>query len=166
MPDARILVGKITAAHGVRGEVKVKSFTSTPSDICSYSPLFGSDGREYRLKLKSRGTGDTIIAAIEGVSDRDAAQALRGTKLHAERAKVARRGEVLLSDLPGLRVIDAAGAGIGRIRDILNYGAGDILEIALEGRGTALILLSPDGVLEMNVEKGYVKIDTGHLMQG
>jgi 16S rRNA processing protein RimM len=166
MRDARILVGRITAAHGIRGEVKVKSFTAEPAALCAYSPLFGSDGRAFGLRLKSRGVGDTIIAGIDGVSDRNAAEALKGTGLWADRARLAPDGGALLSDLPGLRVLGADGVEIGVVKDTLDYGAGDILEIALAGRsGTALMLLSADGVLEIDKDKGFIKIDCDHLLE-
>ena len=146
--------------------MKIRSFTVDPSVLCAYAPLFDAVGGELAISFKGAPKDGIMIAALDGVSDRDAAEALKGTKLYADRAKVSPDGGTLLSDLPGFAVVDMDGKEIGAVEDTLNYGAGDILEIALHGREkTALLLLSPDGVLEINMDKGYVKIDADYLLE-
>ncbi|MDR1477169.1 MAG: ribosome maturation factor RimM [Rickettsiales bacterium] len=162
----RILVGKIVAPHGLKGEVKIRSFTTDPAALRGYAPLFDAGGREFVISLRGAPKDGIVIAAVDGMSGREAAEALRGTELYADRAKVSPGGTALLSDLPGLEVVGKDGKHIGRVEDTLDYGAGDILEVAVDGREkTALMLLSPDGVLEINMDKGYVKIDADYLLE-
>src|SRR5882757_7002245 len=105
-----ILMGAIAGVHGVRGEVKVKSFTADPLAIAAYGPLFDEQGLIFALKLSSKAAKDTIvIAKIDGVSDRNAAEALKGKRLYAPRAvlpAVADETEFYASDLIGLGVED------------------------------------------------------------
>src|SRR3954468_21988494 len=81
-----ILLGAIAGVHGVRGEVKVKSFTGDPLAIAAYGPLFDEQGRRFELKLSSKTAKDAVvIARIDGVADRNAAEALKGRRLYVSR---------------------------------------------------------------------------------
>ena len=84
MTGKQILLGKIVAAHGLKGEVKIKSFTADPLDIAAYGMVTVPDGRRFHLE-RPRVQGDTVIAGIRGISDRNAAEALKGLELHVER---------------------------------------------------------------------------------
>jgi len=138
---ARVLVGVIAAAHGVRGLVRVKSFTADPKSVASYGELSDEKGtRRFRLTLQGQ-MKDGVIAKIEGVADRDAAEALKGTKLYVAREalpEIAANDEFYQADLVGLRVEARDGKTLGRVKAVLNFGAGDVLEI--EGEGTGLLL--------------------------
>jgi 16S rRNA processing protein RimM len=138
----RICVGAIAGAFGVAGEVRLKSFCSVPEDIASYGPLFTEDGsRSFRITL-TRPVAGGLGARIAGVSDKDQADALRGTTLFVDRAKLPALpdDEFYHADLIGLEVRDPGGALIGKIAAVHNHGAGDILEISSPGHKSALLL--------------------------
>lgn len=131
-----VLVGAITGAHGVKGEVKVKSFTALPTSIAAYGPLFDESGqRRFELKLTSK-AGDAakglLIGRIDGVVDRNAAEALKGQQLFVARGQLPAETdpeEFYLTDLIGLVARNTGGAEIGRVSEVVNYGAGDVLVI-------------------------------------
>jgi 16S rRNA processing protein RimM len=139
---ARVLVGVIAAAHGVRGLVRVKSFTADPKSVAAYGELSDELGqRRFRLTLQGQAKEGVVVAKIEGVADRDAAEALKGTKLYLPREalpEIAADDEFYQADLVGLRVEARDGRMLGRVKAVLNFGAGDVLEI--EGEGTGLLL--------------------------
>jgi len=130
MAERRVLLAKIGRPHGVRGQVKLVSFTADARAIATYRPLFTEAGQELRL---TRVTGETnpLIATIDGVSDRDAALRLTNASLYVERTQLpaAEDDEFYLADLEGLDAFDEAGNRIGRIAAIHDYGAGPWLEI-------------------------------------
>jgi 16S rRNA processing protein RimM len=142
MTTDRICVGAIAGAFGVAGEVRLKSFCSQPEDIASYGPLTTEDGsRQFRITL-TRPVAGGLGARIAGVSNKDEADALRGTSLYVSREKLPSLpdDEYYHADLIGLEVRDTGGALIGKVAAIHNHGAGDILEIAAEGHKSALLL--------------------------
>ena len=119
------MVGEIGKPHGVRGLVRLRAFTEDPRAIAGYSPLTDEAGtRRFAITLKG---GD--IAAIEGVTDRDAAQRLTGTKLFVERDRLPAPGdeEFYLADLIGLSAVSEAGEAIGTIRAVEDHGGGPFL---------------------------------------
>lgn len=131
-PVHRVCLGVITGAQGVRGLVRIKSFTEDPDDLTAYGPLSDETGaRRFDVTVTGRAKG-VVIARIEGVADRGAAEALKRTRLHVDRAALPEpeEDEYYYADLIGLRAEDAAGAEIGRVVAVENFGAGDILEIA------------------------------------
>jgi 16S rRNA processing protein RimM len=138
---ARVLVGAIAAAHGVRGLVRVKSFTADPKSVASYGELSDERGlRHFRLTLQGQAK-DGVIARIDGIDDRDAAEALKGTRLFVDREALpalTEEDEFYQTDLVGLRVEACDGKTLGRVKAVLNFGAGDLLEI--EGEGVSLML--------------------------
>ena len=128
-PAGRILVGEIGRPHGVRGLVKLRSFTADPAAIASYGPLTDATGeRRFALTLLADG-----LARVEGVEDREAAARLTGTALYVERASLPppEEDEFYLADLVGLRAETAAGEPLGRVRSVEDNGAGAFL--ALDG---------------------------------
>jgi len=138
----RVCVGAIAGAFGVRGEVRLKSFTSQPDDIAAYSPLHTEDGnRSFTIRLTRPVTGG-LGARLSGVETREQAEALRGVTLWADRDKLPALpdDEFYHADLIGLSVHDTGGALLGRVRAIYDHGAGDILEIHVPGRRQALLL--------------------------
>jgi 16S rRNA processing protein RimM len=128
-PAGRILVGEIGRPHGVRGLVKLRSFTADPAAIASYGPLTDATGeRRFALTLLADG-----LARVEGVDDREAAARLTGTGLYVARASLPppEEDEFYLADLVGLRAETAAGEPLGRVRSVEDNGAGAFL--ALDG---------------------------------
>jgi 16S rRNA processing protein RimM len=125
-----ICLGVITAAHGVRGQVKLKSFTAHPKDIASYGELHDAQGRAYCLTVITC-NNDTVIASIKGIEDREAAEKLRNIELFIERSKLPEPSgnEYYYNDLVGLAVVTESGAAYGQVTGIHNFGAGDIVDI-------------------------------------
>jgi 16S rRNA processing protein RimM len=147
--DAKICVGMIAGAHGVRGLVRVRSFTEDPEALFDYAPLTDEEGRVYDLTLKSVAK-DHFIAVLEGMADRDAAEALRGTRLYAPRTALPKAGsrEYYEADLAGLAVTDKQGKDYGKVLALHNYGAGPFLEIG-QNRKDSFMLPFTDACVPM-----------------
>ncbi|WP_309665450.1 ribosome maturation factor RimM [Tabrizicola sp.] len=138
----RICIGAIAGAFGVAGELRLKSFCSVPEDIASYGPLFTEDGgSSFKITL-TRPVAGGLGARIAGITNKDEADALRGTSLFIDREKLPSLpdDEFYYADLVGLEVRDPGGAVIGKVGAIHNHGAGDILEIVGSGHKSALLL--------------------------
>ena len=129
-PDG-LLVGAITDASGLKGEVKVKSFTALPENIGRYGPLFAEDGRSFQVVSVRPLKGDLVAVRFKGVDDRSSAEMLKGVRLYVPRAALPepKTGEFYHADLIGLRVEDADGKKLGVVCGIHNFGAGDVIEI-------------------------------------
>lgn len=147
----RVCVGVITGAHGVKGEVKLRSFTADPAAVASYRPLQTATGAMIEI-VKLRPQTDGFIAVLKGVADRDAAEAFKGTELFVARQRLPEpeAGEIYLGDLIGLAVI-SGGAKLGKVIAIQNYGAGDLLDVKVDERKvTVLIPFAKDFVVEVD----------------
>ena len=168
MGEARVLVGVVGAAQGVRGEVRVKSFTGEPRDIGSYGPLATEDGRRSLTILSLRPLkGDMLVARIQGVDDRAAAAGLTNTKLYIARDRLPppEPGEFYHADLVGLRADDEDGAVLGRVKLMVNHGAGDILEIAPAAGGESLLIpFTLEFVPVIDVASGRLVVARGALI--
>jgi 16S rRNA processing protein RimM len=131
----RICLGVMVGAHGLRGLVKVKSFTADPADVAAYGPVSDESGRrQWRLAVTGPAPGksaDVVLARVEGVQDREAAQALHGVRLYVARSALPapEAEEFYHADLIGLSVEDAAGQRLGTVRGVENHGAGDVLAV-------------------------------------
>lgn len=136
-----LLVGAIVSASGLKGEVKVKSFTARPSSIGDYGPLFTEDGRNFAVAQVRALKGDMVVMRLKGIDDRARAEALKGVRLYVSRGALPepRTGEFYHADLIGLRVEDAEGNRLGVISAIHNFGAGDMIELK-DGRGETTML--------------------------
>lgn len=140
---ARICVGAVAGAFGTRGDVRLKSFTATPEDIAAYGPLFSEDGAQsFEVTLTGQSTRNALVARLSGVTSKEQAEALRGTRLHADRDRLPELpdDEFYHADLIGLEVFDSGGQRLGRVRAVLNHGAGDLLEIHGPGLKTTVLL--------------------------
>jgi 16S rRNA processing protein RimM len=138
----RICVGVLAGSFGVQGEVRVKSFCAEPSDIASYGPLFTEDGsRAFTLTL-TRPVAGGLGARLTGVATKEQADALRGTSLYVDRAKLPflPDDEFYHADLIGLDVFDTGGVLMGKVLAVHNHGAGDLLEIKPSGPKDAILL--------------------------
>jgi 16S rRNA processing protein RimM len=139
----RICVARIGAAHGVRGEVKLWSFTEDPAAVAHYGPLETQDGTRCFEIEALRAAKDHFVARLAGVSDRDAAEKLRNIELYIPRARLPKIEETdtfYHADLVGLDAVTPAGARVGIVHALHNFGAGDIIEIAPAGGGDPLML--------------------------
>ena len=141
-PDRLVLVGVFGAPQGVRGEIRVKSFTGEAKAIGAYGPLTDASGANVFAFERLRALkNDMLVAKVEGVGTRDAAALLTGVELFARRSRLPppKADEFYCDDLVGLEAVTPAGEPVGRVASLLNYGAGDILEIETTD-GDALLL--------------------------
>jgi len=160
--EARICLGVIAGAHGVRGLVKIKSFTEAPKDLVAYGPLSDEAGaRRFEIAVKGMAKG-SVLAAIDGINHREAAQALKGTGLYVDRAALPApedEEDYYHADLVGLRAQGLDGEEIGRVTAVHNFGAGDLLEIA-RGEGAELLIpFTKAAVPHVDLEAGRLTID-------
>lgn len=165
----RVLLGHISAAHGLRGEVLVKTYTGDPRDIAAYGPLTDETGA-HRLELKVvRVTDKGVIARVAGVADRTAAERIKGAKLYVarDRLPVAAEREYYHADLIGLDAVSEAGERIGHVVAVQNFGAGDLIEIRLEGSiRTELVPFTDAAVPVVDVAAGRVVVRPPDLVEG
>lgn len=163
-------MGIVGAPHGVRGAVRIKSFTAAPEAIGDYGVLEDESGaRRFTLRVVGSAKGDgLVIAELSGVEDRDRAEALRGLRLFAPRAALPATGEdeFYHADLVGLAAVLEDGARLGEVVAVHDFGAGDVIEIARpEGQpvlvpftkavvpvvdiaGGRLVVAPPDGLVD------------------
>ena len=140
--DTRVCVGAIAGAFGVKGEVRLKSFCADPASIADYSPLTSEDGaRTFALTL-AQPVKNGFSARIDGICTKEQADALRGVRLYADRAALPDLpdDEYYHADLIGLLVLDTGGRELGRVREVLNHGASDLLEIDQPGSNDPVLL--------------------------
>ncbi|WP_455374074.1 ribosome maturation factor RimM [Limibacillus halophilus] len=156
-----VCLGVVAGAHGVRGLVKVKPFTEAPEGLAAYGPLRDESGsRSWPVTYKGEMKG-TALLALEGVGDREAAQALRGTRLYVERDRLPpaeEEGEFYYADLVGLKAETPEGAPLGRVLAVQNYGAGDLLEVGEDHKSSALYPFTPEVVPEVDLAGGRIVI--------
>src|ERR1700744_2336647 len=136
-----VLLAAVIGAHGLKGEVKVKTFTETPDSLARYRLLHAKDGRGFTVASAKATKSDEAIVTFSEVVDRNTAESLRGTELFVSREVLPEpaENEFYHTDLIGLTAMDAEDRVIGTIRTIHNFGAGDIIEIA-RGDGDSLML--------------------------
>jgi 16S rRNA processing protein RimM len=164
-----VLMGAIIGAHGIKGEVKVKSFASAPRAIASYGPLSDAKGRAFALSVTGQaspgknGAGqDILIARIDGVGDRNAAEALKGVELFVARErlpKIADAEEFYLADLIGLDAFDQHGVAQGQVVAVENYGAGDVIAIDGGPKGAFDVAFTKALVPMVDVAGGKLGLD-------
>ena len=140
-PDDLVCLGAIAGAWGVQGAVRLKSFCADPAAIAGYGPLLTEDGRSFGVTLLKPLAG-AFAARLTGIASREAAEALKGTRLHTRRGNLPPlvEDEFYHADLIGLEVLDTGGAPLGRVLTVQNHGAGDLLEIARSGGGATVLL--------------------------
>jgi 16S rRNA processing protein RimM len=138
---SRVCIAQIGAAHGVRGEVRLKAFTQDPLGVTRYGPLETEDGKLIEIEA-ARPVKDMLVARLKGVTDRDAAEALKNIRLYVAREKLPRPAddEFYYADLVGLAAVNADGEAIGTVKAVHNFGAGDLLEIEPAAGGATMML--------------------------
>jgi 16S rRNA processing protein RimM len=161
-PDNRILMGKIGAAHGIKGEVRITTFTGEPEAIAQYGQL-ETDRPGLTITIETaRLNKTTLVARIKGVNDRNAAELLNGVSLFVDRArlpKIEDEDDFYHADLIGLDARLDTGVSIGAVSAVLNYGAGDLLEVRDPRSGdTFLYPFTKAVVPTIKVADGYLVI--------
>lgn len=147
--DKAVCVAMITTAHGVKGQVKVKSYTKNPEDFAKYGAL--SDGKKtFSVKVVGK-IGDQFLVQLDTVKDRTAAEAMRGVKLYVDRSVLPELadGEFYYTDLIGLTAKTTDGKILGTVKAIHNFGAGDMLEI---GESVEFLSFTNETVPEIDLE--------------
>ncbi len=142
MSEGRVCVGAIAGSFGVKGEVRLKSFCADPEAIAGYAPLYSEDGSRSFSPVITQVTKNGFVARIPGVTSKEAADALRGLSLYADRDKLPGLpdDEFYHADLIGLEVVDTGGVVLGKVHAVLNHGAGDLLEIHGPRLSSAVLL--------------------------
>jgi 16S rRNA processing protein RimM len=162
-PD-RIVVARIGAAHGIRGEVRLKSFTEEPLAVRSYGSLEAEDGRAFAITAARPAAGtspDMLVVSLKGVSSRNEAEALTGLELSVARDRLpkAEEDEFYHADLIGLDAVGKDGAALGTVIAVQNFGAGDLLEIAPKRGATILVPFTRAAVPEIDIAGKRVVVD-------
>jgi len=159
-PEGKVLVARFGAAHGVRGEVKLWSFTQDPLAVTDYGPLETPDGRRTFEIEQLRPQKDFLVARVAGVSDRSAAEALRNLDLYVPRERlppIEDEATWYISDLIGLDALTPDGAPAGKVTAVHNFGAGDLLELApAEGGQSVMLPFTAETVPEVDVAAGRI----------
>jgi len=158
--DRLVRLAVITAPHGVRGAFRLRCFTEKPESVAAYGPVCDAEGRElFALQVLHRVPGG-IVARAPGITDRDAAERLRGTALFVPRARLPELGpdEFYEVDLVGLEAVEPSGRRLGRVTALFDHGAGDILEIETD-EGELLDLPFTRAVVpEIDLEAGRLVV--------
>jgi 16S rRNA processing protein RimM len=158
--SALVCVARIGAAHGVRGAVKLWTFTEDPFAIRHYGPLLSKDGNRQFEVATAREAKDHLVATFKGVTTRDEAERLNGIELYVARDKLPATDddEYYHTDLIGLAAVTTDGDPLGRVLAIHNFGAGDIIEIAPPKGPTMLLPFTNAVVPEVDLKSGHVVI--------
>ncbi len=155
-----VLLATIGAAHGIHGEVRVKSFTAEPMALAEYGPLHAEGGRRFEIERLRPAKGDMLVAKFRGIDDRNAAETLNGLSLYVERSTLPApdEDEFYHADLIGLAAFDAAGEPLGRVIAVHNFGAGDILDIAPPQGRSLLVPFTRETVPEVDIAAGRMTV--------
>jgi 16S rRNA processing protein RimM len=165
---ASICIARIGAAHGVRGAVKLWTFTEDPLAVLRYGPLATKDGARQFEVMHAREAKGHLVATVKGIATREDAERLNGIELYIAREKLpdTGEGEYYHADLIGLAAVNAAGEPLGRVTAIHNFGAGDIIEIA-PTRGAAMLLPFTNAVVPtVDLASGRVVIELPTEIEG
>ncbi|MFG5383742.1 ribosome maturation factor RimM [Yoonia sp. R2-816] len=138
----RVIVGAIGGAFGVKGEVRLKSYCADPAAIADYTPLYTEDGRAFAQVVLTGQMKNGFAARLDGVITKEDADALRNVSLYADRAQMPSLpdDEYYYADLIGLTVLDTGGATLGTVKNVMDHGAGDLLEVAVPGQAETVLL--------------------------
>jgi 16S rRNA processing protein RimM len=165
---AQICVARIGAAHGVRGAVKLWTFTENPFAVKDYGPLSTKDGARHFELASAREAKDHLIVTFKGVATRDEAERLNGVELYIPRDRLpaTEDDEYYHADLIGLDAITSTNEPLGRVVAIHNFGAGDIIEIAPPSGTTILLPFSNAVVPTVDIAGGRVVIELPAEIEG
>lgn len=160
----RVLLGRILGAHGLRGDVRVESWTEPRTAIFKYQPWLMVDARGQVRELRgARGhdAGKSLIARLPDVEDRDTAEALRGTEIHVPRDALPppKPDEFYWVDLEGLGVVTVEGVPLGRVSHLFSTGANDVLVVRDDTRERMVPFVRPQFVTAIDMEAGVITVD-------
>ncbi len=158
----KVCIGAIASAFGVKGEIRLKSFTAVPEDIATYGPLSSEDGTQSFTISLSGQVKNGFVARLSGVRTKEEADALRGERLYVDRTRLPSLpdDEYYYTDLTGLEVFDTGGTPLGRVQAVMNYGAGDLLEVNDPGLKDSILLpFTREAVPTVDMRAGRIIVD-------
>ncbi len=157
-PKSLVVVAQIAGAFGVRGEVRVRSFTDDPEACFAYGPLMDADGQVILTPVRHRSLNELFGVTTQEQRQREEWEAMRGTLLHAPRTALpaADEGEVYVADLIGARVVHVDGRELGVVKSVQNFGAGELLEIRPPVGQTYLLPFTEENFPELDAEAGLI----------
>ncbi len=160
-----VLVAQIGAAHGVQGEFKLLSHTDDPLTVLEFNPLLNEKGEPALSITAARAHKGALLVRAEEVPDRTTVDKIKGMKLYVDRADLPEtdEDEYYITDLIGLNVVDVAGQAVGKVANVDNFGAGDLLDIRpLEG-ANFYVLFTPENVPEVDINAGKIVVDLSNI---
>jgi len=159
--DKQICVGTVTGPHGLKGDVKIKSFTENPRDVAAFGPVTNKSGKQTFNVSVISANQKGLVAELSGVRGREAAEAIRGLDLYIPRDLLPEldKSEFYYSDLIGLRVEDINGEVVGVVILIDNYGAGEIMEVNLKDGRMEMFQMSQEVVPEIDLKNGRIVVN-------
>lgn len=167
MTEDKVCLGAIVGVHGIRGEVKVKSFSSDEKNLTRYG-LLSNDKGDKRFELKIVGHSKELLRCkIKGVDDRTTAETLIGTGLYIDRALLPelKDEEFYHTDLIGLEVKNSSNEVLGQVNALYNFGAGDILEIKMNNGSLEMVPFTKSFVPVINIKDGYIIVEMMHFVE-
>jgi 16S rRNA processing protein RimM len=154
----RVLLGAVIGAHGIQGELKVKTFTESPENLAAYGPVETEDGRQFTIEALRPTKGDEAVLRFAGIAGRNAAETFKGERLYVPREALPppEEGEFYVEDLIGLEVEDTEGKTLGKVIGLHNFGAGEMIEIETPAGEKSYIPFNDDCVPEVDIKAGRV----------
>lgn len=153
-----IALGVITAAHGIKGAVKVKPFTETPENLSAYGPLHDEVGQRYQVRIERR-MKDQLICRLEGVADRNAAEAMRKTWLYIDRNQLPEDHEHFYQvDLIGAEVQDEHGQTVGIAAGFFDFGGGEMIEVTQHDGNRVMLPFAPSFRQVIDAETATIRL--------
>ena len=158
--STRVCLGVIVGVKGLRGEVRIKSYTETPADVAAYGPVATDDGRTFVLSITGAAQG-AVIARIKGIADRNAAEALKGAMLYVDRRMLPAtdHGTYYHADLIGMAVELATGEELGKVTAVHNFGAGDMMDVKRANGATELVPFTDAAVVKVDMAGGKIVVN-------
>jgi len=155
-----LLLAAVIGPHGLKGEVRVKTFTAAPNNLAAYGPLHTKDGRTFTITDMRATKPDEAVARFAEITDRNASEALKGIELFVARAALpaADSEEFYHADLVGLRAEDTEGRAVGTVTGIHNFGAGDVIEIARDDGDMVMLPFTREVVPVIEIGAGRLVI--------
>jgi 16S rRNA processing protein RimM len=155
-----VLLAAVIGAQGLKGEVRVKTFTEHPEALARYRGLHTEDGRRFTVTAARRTKPDEAVLTLAEITDRKAAESLKGTELYVSRSALPaiEAEEFYHADLIGLRAEDVEGRVIGHVKAIHNYGAGDVIELERTDGGDILFAFTRETVPKIEIDQGRIVV--------
>ncbi len=165
--EDKVCIGAITGVRGLRGEVRIKSFTADPDGVAAYDQVTDEAGEHaYRIRVTGHVKG-MVIARLDGIDDRDAAESLKGTKLYVPRSILPEPedGAFYHADLVGLKAETADGEPLGTVKAVHNFGAGDVIEISGGGKDELMVPFTSAAVPDVDLESGRIVVQPPRILE-